>query len=234
MTASLNLSAAANPQSLLEEVKGSVFHTLLYTVFQKPRDPELGGIVIAIGSANPGEGVTFVTRALLHELGRSELNSVAGVNMSFLRKLHEPTLEAIRNSLHAAAYGSGEDARARAAAHGTGEDTRAISRKRDSFGDDERRGPWEGSWQYRRDCINLLRSEFDYSIVDCPSLRVSGDLLSIAPFVDGVLLVLQANSTRRDEPVQAMQSIAAAGGKLLGFILNKRTSEMPKWLDRML
>ena len=221
MTATLNLSAADTAQPIVEGVRGSVFDALLYTVFQKPRDPELGGVVVAIGASNPCEGSTFVARALLQELGRSELNSVAGVNMSFLRKLHEPTLEAIKTSLRATGDGSGREGR-------------AISRRRGAFGAEARRGPWEGSWQYRRDCIDLLRSEFDYSIIDCPSLRVSGDLLSIAPFVDGILLVIQANCTRRDEPVQAAQSIAAAGGKLLGFILNKRTYELPKWLDRML
>lgn len=221
MTATLNLSSTGSTQPVAEGVTGSVFDTLVYTVFQKPRDPDLGGIVVAIGASNPCEGSTFVARALLHELGRSELSSVAGVNMSFLRKLHEPTLEAIRTSLRAGDTGSAREGR-------------AISRRRGAFGSEARRGPWEGSWQYRRDCIDLLRSEFDYSIIDCPSLRVSGDLLSIAPFVDGILLVIQANRTRRDEPVQAAQSIAAAGGKLLGFILNKRTYEMPKWLDRML
>jgi hypothetical protein len=46
--------------------------------------------------------------------------------------------------------------------------------------------------------------------------------------------VIEANRTRREEPSQAEQCIAAVGGKLLGFILNKRTHEMPTWLDRML
>jgi Mrp family chromosome partitioning ATPase len=95
-------------------------------------------------------------------------------------------------------------------------------------------GPWEGNWQYRRDSIDLLRSEFDYTIIDCPSLKTSGDLLSVAPFVDGVILVIEANRTRRDDPREAEMSIAAAGGKTLGFILNKRTYELPAWLDRML
>jgi Mrp family chromosome partitioning ATPase len=221
MNASLNLSATVGTQSYSEGLEGNVFHTLLYTVFQKPRDPDLGGIVIAISSPGPGEGVTFVTRALLRELGQFELNSVAGVNMSFLRKLHEPTLEAIRNSIPA-----GEPA--------AGAEIRTPARRRNSLASEERRGPWEGSWQYRRDCIDLLRSEFDYSIIDCPSLKTSGDLLSIAPFVDGVLLVIEANRTRRDEPRQAEHSIEAAGGKLLGFILNKRTYQMPMWLDRVL
>ncbi|MGB7264117.1 MAG: hypothetical protein WBC92_01305 [Terracidiphilus sp.] len=220
MNLSLNLSAN-NAQPVLESLQGSVFHTLVYTVFQKPRQSDSGGIVIAVGSTNPGEGVTFVARALLGELGKSTLTSVAGVNMSFLRKLHEPTLEAIRKSLRASEIGAGGN-------------PSAIGRKRNSFDGEERRGPWEGSWQYRRDCIDLLRSEFDYSIIDCPSLRVSGDLLSIAPFVDGILLVIEANRTRREEPLYTEQRIEAAGGKVLGFILNKRTNEMPRWLDRML
>ena len=221
MSVRLNLSSAAHPAAWMDGNDGSTFHTLIYTIFQKPRDPELGGVVVAISSPSPSEGVTFVSRALLNELGKSGFNSVAGVNMGFLRKLHEPTLDAIRHSLHANERGVDADAR-------------ALTRRRNSFGSDGRHGPWEGSWQYRRDCIELLRDEFDYSIVDCPALRSSGDLLSIAPFVDGVLLVIEANRTRREEPIQAQQSIAAAGGKLLGFILNKRTNEMPTWLDRVL
>lgn len=222
MNSLFNLSATSGTLSQSEDVQGSIFHALLYTVFQKPRDPALGGVVIAISSCNPGEGVTFVTRALLHELGKYQFNSVAGVNMSFLRKLHEPTLEAIRNSLQ----GSEREPNA---------DGRVIAqRRRGLFTDESSHGPWESNWQYRRDCIDLLRAEFDYSIIDCPALKVSGDLLSIAPFVDGVILVIAANRTRRDEPRQAEQYIATADGKLLGFILNKHTPVMPSWLDRML
>ena len=224
MSVRLNLSAAApSPARMdMDGTDSSMFHKLLYTIFQKPRDPELGGVVVAISSPSSSEGVTFVSRALLNELGKSGFNSVAGVNMGFLRKLHEPTLDAIRHSLGA------HDPSAKADSHAL------ITRRRGSFGSDSRSGPWEGSWQYRRDCIELLRDEFDYSIIDCPALRDSGDLLSIAPFVDGVLLVIEANRTRREEPIQAEQSITAAGGKLLGFILNKRTDEMPTWLDRVL
>jgi Mrp family chromosome partitioning ATPase len=204
-----------------EGVNTSVFQTLLYTVFQKPRDPDSGGIVVAISSPNPGEGVTYVARALLSEISKSEFSSVAGVNTSFLRKLHEPTLEAIRSSISSSAYNPGGERRALGSTIGS----RAL---------DIHHGPWEGSWQYRRDCIDLLRSEFDYTIIDCPALKSSGDLLSVAPFVDGVILVIEANRTRREEPRQAEQSIVAAGGKILGCILNKKTYELPDWLDRML
>jgi ATPases involved in chromosome partitioning len=203
-----------------ESAPSSIYHTLLYTVFQRPRENDSGGIVVAVSSANPGEGVTYVSRALLYELGKCDLTSVAGVSVSFLRKLHEPTLEAIRKFVTASgAVTSG--------APNDGARSESIAVR-------DRRGPWEGSWQYRRDCINLLRSEFDYTIIDCPSLKQSGDLLSVAPFVDGVILVIEANRTHRDKPRQAEQAIIAAGGKLLGYILNKRTNEIPDWLDRKL
>lgn len=216
-----NRSEAIDTKSRNDNGSNSIYHTLLYTVFQKPRDTDSGGIVVAVSSANPGEGVTYVSRALLYELGKCELTSVAGVSVSFLRKLHEPTLEAIRKFMTSSGAGhTGE------VSDGVVLDDRLAIR--------ERRGPWEGSWQYRRDCIDLLKSEFDYTIIDCPSLKESGDLLSVAPFVDGVILVIEANRTRRDEPRQAEQSITAAGGTLLGYILNKRANEIPDWLDRKL
>jgi Mrp family chromosome partitioning ATPase len=56
----------------------------------------------------------------------------------------------------------------------------------------------------------------------------------VAPFVDGVILVIEANRTRREQLWQAEQSISAAKGKLLGYILNKRTYDVPKWLYRIL
>ena len=197
--------------------QSSIYDTLLYTVLQKPRDRVSGGIVIALSSSNPGEGVTYVSRALLHELAKCELTSAAGVNVSFLRKLHEPSLEAIKKSMAKPSLFEG------------GEEVVHESTGR-SLILPERRGSWEGSWEYRRDCIDLLRAEFDYTIIDCPSLRESGDLLSVAPFVDGVVLVVEANRTRRDQPRQAEQRISAAGGKLLGYILNKRTYEVPQWM----
>jgi protein-tyrosine kinase len=194
----------------------SVYQTLLYTVLQRPLEKNQGGIVIALSSSNPGEGVTYVARALLHELANCELTSVAGVNVSFLRKLHEPTVEAIRSSV----------ARRNSRTAGEDEEMNGPSRSLTV----QRRSPWEASWQYRRDCIELLRSEFNYTIIDCPSLRESGDLLGIAPFVDGIILVVEANRTRREQPRQAEQQITAAGGKLLGYILNKKVNEIPRWL----
>ncbi len=205
------------PDETGEERPTSIYHTLLYTVLQKPREKHRGGIVIALSSSNPGEGVTYVGRALVHELAKSELTSVAGINVSFLKKLHEPTVEAIRNSVM-------EQAR-----RSDGEEGNADSVHR-PLPVAQRSSPWDANWQYRRDCIELLRSEFNYTIIDCPSLKESGDVLSISPFVDGIILIVEANRTRRDQPRHAEQCIAAAGGTVLGYVLNKHVCEVPRWL----
>lgn len=194
----------------------SIYHRLLYTIFQKPGDLENGdGVVVAFTSSNRREGVTYVSRQLASELGRSDMTSVACVNVNFLRRLHEPTAEAIHGARFAGERGPAQPSKK----------SLVVS---------ERRGPWEGSWQYRRECIQLLRSEFAHTIIDCPALEEAGDLLSVAPFVDGVIVVVEANRTRREQPYQAEQSIVAAGGKLLGYILNKRAYEVPQWLYRRL
>ena len=200
-----------------DRVRGSIYDTLLYTVLQKPRDGARDGIVIAICSSNPGEGVTYVSRTLLRDLAKCKVNSAAGVNVSFLRKLHEPTREGIQRSMERQSVPQSNEEKH----NGSLEDLMVAGK---------REGSWEGSWQYRKDRIDLLRSEFDYTIIDCPSLKESGDLLAIAPFVDGVIMVVEANRTRREQPRHAERNIRAAGGTLLGYVLNKQRREVPRWL----
>ena len=219
MKLSFNRPEESESLFVTEKAHGSIYDMLLYTVLQKPRDCSSGGIVIALSSSNPGEGVTFVARGLLQELAKCELTSAAGINVSFLRRLREPTLEAIRKSI-----GNSLPQ--------TSDEKDFIKEPESLLALPERRSPWEGSWQYRRDCISVLRAEFDYTIIDCPSLKESGDLLSIAPFVDGAILIVEANRTRCDQPRQAERYISAAGGTLLGYVLNKQTHDVPRWLYR--
>lgn len=193
-----------------------VFHKLLYTVFQRPRDHE-EGMVVALTSANPQEGVSYVSRSLVEELASSEISSVAHVNARFLRRVVDPTRETFQML----------SSRSRPNVSELGiSDTSLLVPEQPSR--------WDGSWQYRRDCVNLLRKDFDYTIVDCPSLRESGVLLSIAPFVDGVILVVEANRTRKEQILHAERNIEAAQGNILGHVLNKRTYQVPGWIYRLL
>jgi Mrp family chromosome partitioning ATPase len=195
----------------------SAYHTMIYTVFQKPREKEEAGMVVALTSANPDEGVTYITRNLSHELAKCEVNSVARINARFLRRLYEPTVEVLHQSLSRSNSNICE-----------------IGHMDTSLLLPEGAGRWDGSWQYRRDCIDLLRNEFDYALINCSSLKESGDLLSVAPFVDGVILVVEANRTRREQIQHAERAIETAQGKLLGHVLNKRTYAIPEWIYRRL
>ena len=205
------------PPITANAIRKSVYHTLIYTVFQKPRERRGFGMVVALTSANPKEGVTHITRDLSHELAKSEVNSVARISSRFLSKLYEPTVEELYRSFSRSDRNICE-----------------IGLKDTSLLLPEGGGRWNGSWQYRRDCINLLRNEFDYALIDCSSLRESGDLLSVAPFVDGVILVVEANRTRRDQIQRAERAVETGQGKLLGHVLNKRTYAIPGWIYRRL
>ncbi len=82
--------------------------------------------------------------------------------------------------------------------------------------------------------IAELRSEFDYVIVDVPALSESADAIALGPQVDGLVLVLEANSTRRESASKMVENLRAAKIKILGAVLNKRTFPIPESLYQQL
>lgn len=72
-----------------------------------------------------------------------------------------------------------------------------------------------------------LRSEFDYILIDCPSVSASNEALSVGSIADGVVLVLKANSTRKDRARSAVHDLQTANVKVLGAVLNQRTFPIP-------
>jgi protein-tyrosine kinase len=79
-----------------------------------------------------------------------------------------------------------------------------------------------------------LRAEFDYLLVDAPSLSRYADATSLGRLTDGLVLVLEANSTRKETALMVMESLRAAQIKVLGAVLNKRTFPIPESLYRRL
>jgi len=75
--------------------------------------------------------------------------------------------------------------------------------------------------------LNELRSEFDYLLVDCPSMTASNEALSLGAAADGVVLVLKANATRKDRARSAVRDLQTAKVKVLGAVLNQRTFPIP-------
>lgn len=79
-----------------------------------------------------------------------------------------------------------------------------------------------------------LRERFELVVVDCPAVG-SGDYLELAPgAADGVILVVQAETTRPAVITHAKAQIEQAGGRVLGAVLNRRGDYIPDFLYRML
>lgn len=84
------------------------------------------------------------------------------------------------------------------------------------------------------DAVEALKVSFDNILIDCRSLKSSSDAAVLANSVDGVVVVVDAGESRNDEIINAQRTIESAGGKFLGFVLNKRRYPVPEWLYKRL
>lgn len=75
--------------------------------------------------------------------------------------------------------------------------------------------------------LNELREEFEYVLIDCSSLSVSNEAIAVGSSADGMVLVLKANSTRKDRARSAVQDLNNAKVRVLGAVLNQRTFPIP-------
>jgi Mrp family chromosome partitioning ATPase len=97
-----------------------------------------------------------------------------------------------------------------------------------------------------KDCLNLLncdrmkeriaelRSAFDYVLIDAPPLGSYADAMVFGRLADGVVLVLEANATRREAALRVAESLQATRIPVLGAVLNKRTFPIPSALYKRL
>jgi capsular exopolysaccharide synthesis family protein len=79
-----------------------------------------------------------------------------------------------------------------------------------------------------------LRQEFDYVLVDAPPLSRYADAITLGQVTDGVVLVVEADATRREVALMAADSLRAAHIRILGAVLNKRTFPIPNVLYKKL
>lgn len=84
------------------------------------------------------------------------------------------------------------------------------------------------------DSVDALRVSFDNILIDCGALKNSTDAAMLASRVDGVVIVVDAGQSRREEILNSQRMIESSGGKFLGFVLNKRRYPVPEWLYKRL
>lgn len=72
-----------------------------------------------------------------------------------------------------------------------------------------------------------LREEFEYVIIDAPPLTRYSDAAVLGQLSDGLVMVLEAESTRREAASVAAASLRSAKVEILAAVLNKRTFPIP-------
>jgi succinoglycan biosynthesis transport protein ExoP len=71
-----------------------------------------------------------------------------------------------------------------------------------------------------RGLLAQLKTEYDLIVLDTPPVLVSADAATLAASADGVIMVVRAGQTDRGAAELARQRVSAAGGKVLGAVLN--------------
>ncbi len=85
-----------------------------------------------------------------------------------------------------------------------------------------------------RERFNELAQQFDFILVDTPAMKASADSGLIGRLADGAVLVIAANTTKRDAAENTKTILEAASVPILGAVLNKRTYPVPDALYRRL
>lgn len=73
-----------------------------------------------------------------------------------------------------------------------------------------------------------LRSEFHYVLIDGPALNTVNDSVVLGRAAEGVVVVIKANSSRRETARKAVRELESAKVRVLGAILNQRTFPIPQ------
>ena len=204
----LPIERATNIPRYAEVPSSSFFVPLIQRLMEMRRSPPDGGI-FALTAVSPGEGVSYVTQSLAWELSR---NTGEQILISSMAGLSEVTLPHLR----------GTDVR----------DSARSQRVWRLAGTQSGRRPIPANPD--RETLHALRRTFGYVLVDCPALRDSAATLSTAKMLDGVILVVAAGQTKRNQIEQAQKMLERSACEVIGLVLNKRTYPIPGFISRIL
>ena len=91
---------------------------------------------------------------------------------------------------------------------------------------------WSSVWLRNR--LADLRQTFDYTVLYGPPAATCSDAAPLASLCDGMVLVLQANLTRRVTAQRVKEKLHSANARLLGTVLSDRTFPIPETIYRKL
>ena len=176
-----------------------------------------GGSVLAFTSANPGEGVSYVVKSIGQKLAAQTGRRTLVVDARRLRQLGVADFMNMPESCEPA----------------KSPNLWLLPHKSNGKPHDQKlAGEPDAEWALSH--LQALSATFSYTLIDCPSINASYEAAMLAPEVDGVVLVVEADRTKREQILRARQTIEMADGKLMALVLNKRRHVVPEWLYRRL
>jgi Mrp family chromosome partitioning ATPase len=217
-------------RSVTREPQGVEF---LLARVQSGNSKRTGGAIVAFTSANSGEGVSHVVQFFAEKLASQMGRPTLVVSAERLRSLRVSDLMnmsamqtkvgnlwSVPDELSGTTNGNGNGNRN---GNGNGASKSQADEKTEQPASET--GP---------DLLQSLGAIFDYTLIDCPSISSSYETAMLAPNVDGVVLVVEADQTKRDQIFRAKQTIEMAKGNLMGLVLNRRRHVVPEWFYRRL
>ncbi len=82
--------------------------------------------------------------------------------------------------------------------------------------------------------VSDLRHFFDFVLIEGPPLKDFSSSLVLARSIDGIILMVEANSTKRELVQQVRTELDASNVRILGAVLNNRKFPIPEALYSML
>ncbi|MGI9064962.1 MAG: hypothetical protein ACR2HX_00945 [Pyrinomonadaceae bacterium] len=205
-------------------IKVGFYLELIRTVFQAvDGQGKLRNRVVAFTAATRGEGVSYVVNVLAKELAAQTQRRVLHVDAAAFGSLN------LADPSHISSHCE-ETEIDNLLTLSIAESSPHVMAARGLAGASD----WDSSSEYRKACLDALRWNFDYVLIDCPSPAVSSDATTLAPIIDGVAMVVKAAQTRRRQIQHCQEMIESAGGNFLGLVLNQRQYPVPDWLYRRL
>ena len=68
--------------------------------------------------------------------------------------------------------------------------------------------------------INELNEIYDYVIIDTPSIKNINDGLALASRCDGVIYVVRAEKTKKDDIIEGYRELEDINANIIGSVLN--------------
>ncbi len=179
-------------------------------------------VVIAFTASGPGEGVSYVVESFALEMTRRTKNRILIAQSNDLKAVDIHHHNLVENYCEETIFPNLSILTSKPSCEGNvqNENLQVIN--------------GDSAYECGSNNLQTLRFAFDFILLDCSSLSASADAVMFASAVDGVVVVVEADRTRKDKVRNAISKIQNAEGNFLGCVLNKRKYIVPNWIYKRL